>query len=70
MEKTSVDRRIAQLFMVGFSGCEASEELASLIEKHGFTSFIVFKQNLKDIETLSRMVGEARKTAERLGLSE
>ena len=69
MENISLDRRIAQLFMVGFSGCEAYEQLTSLIEKHGFTSFIVFQQNLRDFETLCSMVGEARKTAERLGLA-
>jgi beta-N-acetylhexosaminidase len=61
-------RRIAQLFMIGFSGAEASEELLPLIESDGFTSFILFKRNAEDKESLSSMIAEARDAGERLGL--
>jgi beta-N-acetylhexosaminidase len=54
---------IAQLFMVGFSGSEADEQLIALIEEHRLTSFILFKHNARDSAGMRSMINSARKRA-------
>lgn len=61
--------RLAQLFMVGFSGTGIEEELRTLIEKHHFTSFILFRENLHDGSALRSMIEEAGALALSLQLS-
>jgi beta-N-acetylhexosaminidase len=70
MRELSIDRCVAQLFMVGFSGAEAGVELLPIMESHGFTSFILFERNVESGEDLRRMISEARDRGRNLRLPE
>ena len=68
MNQLATREQVAQLFMVGFSGKSDGDHLGSLIEKHRFTSFILFKRNAADAGSLAAMISEARARASSLGL--
>jgi len=57
--------KLAELFMVGFRGAALEDELKLLIEKHSFSSFILFGENASDSSSLSALTAEARSVAKR-----
>lgn len=55
--------RIVQIFMVGFSGTCADEQLIPLMDRHKLTSFILFKNNVRDFAGMRSMTESARRRA-------
>lgn len=68
MKQLSNIDRISQLFMVGFSGIDADEQLLPLIEQYKLTSFILFKKSVASAEGLRSMISHAKSRARSLGL--
>lgn len=68
MDRSRSIDRISDLFMVGFSGTDAEEQLIPLLENHKLTSFILFKHNVRDAADMGSMIKKAGKRARSKGL--
>ncbi|WP_168122065.1 glycoside hydrolase family 3 protein [Paenibacillus sp. HB172176] len=63
----SLKEKLAQLFVIGFHGFEASEEIKHFIREYGVGGTVYFSRNVKDAEQVHALSSEFERLAEDAG---
>lgn len=63
IEEMSLEEKVGQLFMVGFSGTEAGENIKNLIENYHVGGIIYFRRNIESPEQTAELSRKLQKLA-------
>ncbi len=67
IDKMTLDQRIGQLFMVGFTGTEPTPEIIDLIQRWHVGGIILFSRNCRDARQVSRLTHDLQAIAREAG---